>query len=882
MPDNKDTTGSGSADSGASPEKLSKLSWEEREAATEERLGPPVDISESISAAPEVDGANFTRLTEATDRLKKSTTANAGDVADATTSNSALNELNILAGSAGKMTGKTQFSPAGGDEEEVIPGLREMWNSGLENSEDGAAGFPVWSYGSGLTPYDMEPIGDDVVDASIAARVAELRAISEIIGADGEALGAAAAEHYTFTETPALIEKAQQAITSLASSFNDTYTGQQEWFNDLISERTRTFDLLSELGSATEIGQLTSGMSAAQETANSVIDAVNLSSASYIEQRYRAIEQKHKSESMWERLKMSFGASANAYSGSFRDGLSGPQPIEPRYGYIPALDSAIETVDGTATKLSSVATNELVGQMRELVGAPGATHGGNDLGSAQTKANDTPGGVGGGGSRGGGGGGGLRRGGMPGGGSSTGGSSRRKSGSSDDKVRDVADRLADLFAEAGGGAAGAAAVADAASAQGLTAAQLAAAGMSPEMLAAMGMGSPVFNPSAMQGGLPLDQRLAGLGNTHLTNAGDLGGLRGALGSDVGSGGVVGGVGRPFSPESRATDSMLTPAPAPSVGDPVRRTALGADMRPLDQTGSGRMSPEAVPPTRQNMTDANGNPKQVETVIEIGGQEHPITIDDPRLLEMMNIVSAEGSADSPMEILEAAKRAGVELASYGDYIGNPLDAKPGDVVISGKGNGFYMGDGRVLMETGEIKPISEVLELRPPESGIFRLALPELPDGDADGHKDWDTGEEKTEDKGPSAGGFAPSTPAPSTGDSSFDPFANGGGTPPPTTDAPMDAPVVPDTDSPEAGGTSPTTPTNVPTGTVEAPRPAADLPVSDAPITMGSSSSATVTTESAPVPDTHTSASGSLSAEAVGMVEVEYEGRPLGGEPVRY
>lgn len=120
-------------------------------------------------------------------------------------------------------------------------------------------------------------------------------------------------------------------------------------------------------------------------------------------------------------------------------------------------------------------------------------------------------------------------------------------------------------------------------------------------------------------------------------------------------------------------------------------------------------------------------EEVKTAVMIDGEEHSVKISDPRLLEMMNIIGEEATEEEPLEILEAAAEAGIELESYGEMLEDPTKAKAGDVVISTKGSGFYLGKGEVLLESGEVVPLSEVLELRPPQSGIFRPELPELPD-----------------------------------------------------------------------------------------------------------------------------------------------------------
>lgn len=190
-------------------------------------------------------------------------------------------------------------------------------------------------------------------------------------------------------------------------------------------------------------------------------------------------------------------------------------------------------------------------------------------------------------------------------------------------------------------------------------------------------------------------------------------------------GYSAGTPSPTSPAARVADAALVSPSAPAEGDRVRATALGADMRPLDRNGDGRMSAGAVSPTRAALTNPDGTPKKVPTSVVVDGVEYPMEMSDPRLKEMMDIM-AGADPDSPIDVLESARRAGINLSSYGDPI-DPADAQPGDVVVGPKGQGFYLGDGKVLMSDGTVKNLDEVLVNNPPESGMFRLAMPELPE-----------------------------------------------------------------------------------------------------------------------------------------------------------
>lgn len=187
--------------------------------------------------------------------------------------------------------------------------------------------------------------------------------------------------------------------------------------------------------------------------------------------------------------------------------------------------------------------------------------------------------------------------------------------------------------------------------------------------------------------------------------------------------------RRTSPESRSADAALASPPVLRSGDRVRPSQIGADMKPLDKDGDGRMDADAIAPTQHNMDkDRDGHPDKVPTAVMIGGSPHAVSVDDPRLLEMMNTLGA-ASPERPVDVLDAAAQAEMPLTGYGQFLDDPMSAKTGDVLTGSKGTGMYLEGGQVLMEDGSVKPLIDVFEFRPPHSGFFHLDLPELPAGD---------------------------------------------------------------------------------------------------------------------------------------------------------
>ena len=431
--------------------------------------------------------------------------------------------------------------------------------------------------------------------------------------------------------------------------------------------------------------------------------------------------------------------------------------------------------------------------------------------------------------------------------------------------------------------------------------------LSPHMMdpSMTGTGLTGGNPFGNQFGAPFGNQfgspMQGLldRNTAMTSgftpAGDMSSVRGALGADVGP------VPRALAPESRVADQLLTSPPPPAQGAPVRPGQLGADMRPLDKDGDGKMDDDAVPATKEAMLDENGEPREVDTAVIIDGEEHPVTMSDPRLLEMMNTLGA-ANPNEPVTVLEAAEQAGYKLSSYGEILDDPTEAKPGHVVHGSKGTGFYLGDGEVLMENGQVKPLADVLELRPPNAGIFELALPELPS-----EEELEAGgtERTSEDDPESEPDMSISSDTDTSTDTGEEPPTDAEPTEePPTVAEPTEEPPADAEPEPEAGPEPEAEPADAP---AEQPAEPLPEPIVDAPPAgeappaapaglsasasgsvgidlpplagMSAEGSAEVNLPSAPpppTPPTFPSATSTGDDETDGPQEVSYEGRPLG------
>ena len=181
------------------------------------------------------------------------------------------------------------------------------------------------------------------------------------------------------------------------------------------------------------------------------------------------------------------------------------------------------------------------------------------------------------------------------------------------------------------------------------------------------------------------------------------------------------------PDSSATTAAAMQNAIPRPGDPVRPGALGADGRPLDKDGDGRMDRDALAATRENADrDGDGFRDEFKFPLNVNGETIDVTCDDPRLAEMMTRL-AEGEHSNPVSILDAAKATGLDLEDYGQKI-DTLALKPGDVVL-GTDTGMYLGEGNVLTEGGEVKRLVDVMDYRISNPEVYRLDVPELPSSD---------------------------------------------------------------------------------------------------------------------------------------------------------
>lgn len=138
----------------------------------------------------------------------------------------------------------------------------------------------------------------------------------------------------------------------------------------------------------------------------------------------------------------------------------------------------------------------------------------------------------------------------------------------------------------------------------------------------------------------------------------------------------------------------------------------------DESGDPVTTPEPAAPEQ---TD-----EQKRTVQLPDGRS--VTFPNEKLADMVRTMAAS-DPENPVTLYDAADKAGFQLPPVGTDIGTPvppMDVSPGDIVKGTDGTGVAIGNGEVLMESGEIKPIEDVAKVGSADQGIFRLETADAP------------------------------------------------------------------------------------------------------------------------------------------------------------
>ncbi|MCB1258592.1 MAG: hypothetical protein KDB26_15885 [Microthrixaceae bacterium] len=199
------------------------------------------------------------------------------------------------------------------------------------------------------------------------------------------------------------------------------------------------------------------------------------------------------------------------------------------------------------------------------------------------------------------------------------------------------------------------------------------------------------------------------------------------------------------PETDAAPELFEGTEVP-LGDEDSTDPLGEDTDTSDKSDD-ITDPETVDedsPDKSDddtsdgevVTDENGDPETVDEPAApepTDEQKRTVELPDGRQVTFPTEQHAAlvremlaSNPENPTTIYQAADQAGFQLPPMGSDIGTPvppMDVQPGDVVKGSDGNGVAIGNGEVLMESGEIRPVEEVSKVGEGGHGIFRLDAP---------------------------------------------------------------------------------------------------------------------------------------------------------------
>ena len=101
----------------------------------------------------------------------------------------------------------------------------------------------------------------------------------------------------------------------------------------------------------------------------------------------------------------------------------------------------------------------------------------------------------------------------------------------------------------------------------------------------------------------------------------------------------------------------------------------------------------------------------------------MTFPSVALADAAKAVVEAAEAGNPKSLYLAASENGFNLPPMGQDVGQqvpPALLREGDVVVNKDGMGIFIGNGDVLWESGEIKPLADVATFDGQNQGLFRL------------------------------------------------------------------------------------------------------------------------------------------------------------------
>lgn len=142
-----------------------------------------------------------------------------------------------------------------------------------------------------------------------------------------------------------------------------------------------------------------------------------------------------------------------------------------------------------------------------------------------------------------------------------------------------------------------------------------------------------------------------------------------------------------------------------------------DETPEESPENGDVAPVAADPAAATPGDDTA-----ARTVDVGGGRQ-VTFPSVALADAAKAVVEAAEAGNPKSLYLAASENGFNLPPMGQDVGQqvpPASLREGDVVVNKDGMGVFIGNGDVLWESGEIKPLADVATFDGQNQGLFRM------------------------------------------------------------------------------------------------------------------------------------------------------------------
>ena len=130
----------------------------------------------------------------------------------------------------------------------------------------------------------------------------------------------------------------------------------------------------------------------------------------------------------------------------------------------------------------------------------------------------------------------------------------------------------------------------------------------------------------------------------------------------------------------------------------------------------------VAPVAADPADTAPKDDTAARTVDVGGGRQ-VTFPSVALADAAKAVVEAAEAGNPKSLYLAASENGFNLPPMGQDVGQqvpPALLREGDVVVNKDGMGVFIGNGDVLWESGEIKPLADVATFDGQNQGLFRM------------------------------------------------------------------------------------------------------------------------------------------------------------------